>query len=106
MLRRAIGVSCQKHLVSAPTQTSVRRYIDYHHHSYPVWGEAIFCILGYFLFCWVMFMRSSSVYTKRSEYKADYLRIWRRKLGKGYKWSDEWGPEKKTVFKNLPDRAV
>jgi hypothetical protein len=100
MLRRSINSQ-----LTAVTG-SVRRYTDYSHYDYPIWHGLSWLTFGLWFALYVGFMRTGSVYTKRSSWKEDNLRIWRRKLGKGYKWAEDWGPEVKTMFKNLPDRAV
>ena len=100
MLRRAFQ--------SAPLKTAgtVRSYTDYTHFHYPVWYGCTALTASLWFALFIGFMRSGSVYTKRASYKEDNLRIWRRKLGKGYKWAEDWGPEVKSLFKNVPDRVA
>jgi hypothetical protein len=99
MLRRA--------LVSKPLAAlgSARGYTDYTHFNYPVWTNCSVLLASLWISLYVGFLRAGTVYANRSSYKEDNLRIWRRKLGKGYKWAEDWGPEVKTIFKNLPDRV-
>ncbi|EAN97661.1 hypothetical protein C3747_40g893c [Trypanosoma cruzi] len=103
MFRRALGPQASR--ILARTSSSARCYTNYEHVKYPVDTQALACILGYFFVMWVLMARMGSLFSWRSEYKRDYLRVWRRKLGKGYKWSDEWGPKMDTVWKNVPDRV-
>lgn len=103
MLRRALGSNTGRQL--AGLSKNVRCYTNYEHFKYPAWTNASLCVVGYFLVMWFVFVRIGSKYTTRSEYKNDYLRVWRRKLGTGYQWADAWGPQMDTVFKNLPDRV-
>jgi hypothetical protein len=89
--------------VSTPQMGQFRRYIDYHHREYPLFKPIAYGAPAFFIAFWIVYLRQGSVWTKRSEYKKDLLRSWRRRLGTGYKW--DFGPELKTVFTNLPDRA-
>lgn len=101
MLRRALGTNLGRQVAAV----SKRAYTDYHHIQYPVWKGAVLSIVGYFAVMWVIFFRMGTAITARSEYKNDYLRVWRRKLGTGYQWADAWGPEMDTIFKNLPEEV-
>lgn len=101
MFRRALGSNACARL--SMLAKSSRNYTNYDHHKYPVYNTAVISIVGYFLAVWILFARLGSLLSYRSEYKKDYLRIWRRKLGTGYEWSDAWGPQMDTVFKNLPE---
>ncbi|RNF26676.1 uncharacterized protein Tco025E_01074 [Trypanosoma conorhini] len=103
MLRRAVGPQASR--ILARTSSSVRCFTNYDHMKYPVDRQAFFCVLGYFLVMWMIMARTGSLFTKRSEYKREYFRVWVRKLGTGYQWSDAWGPQMDTVWKNVPDRV-
>jgi len=87
--------------------TARRSYTDYEHRKYPVlyqvtWGLPIFYSVPWF----VLFLGGSVIWKKRSEWKKDTLRYWHRKHGTGYKWGNDFGPEIKNVFKNIPSSAV
>ena len=84
---------------------ATRKFTDYVHREYPHWTLMAYAFPVVYLGGWVFFLRMGSVWTKRSEYKKDLLRCWRRRLGTGYRWSDEFGPEIKSVYTNLPSRA-
>ncbi len=99
MLRRVLNTQ------PLMAQGSVRRFTDYLHMQYPIWYNMSYLTWGLWTILYIGFMRTSSVFTARASYKEDNLRIWRRKLGKGYKWAEDWGPEVKTMFRNIPDRA-
>lgn len=96
MFRRALQTPASKLAVAA------RPYTDYQHFKYPICGAIAYGIPAYFLFFWFIWVRMGTVFTKRNEYKKDYFRVWRRKLGSGYGWSEDFGPQKETLFKNLP----
>lgn len=87
---------------STKLSTAVRKYTDYHHFKYPVDPRYAYGVPLYFFFFFVIWFRMGTVFTKRGEYKNDYLRVWKRKMGTGYQWSDAWGPEIQTFYKNLP----
>ena len=90
---------------STKRAVGTRAFTDYHHYPYPtMWSVAIGIPAIYFA-SYILFMRMGTIFTKRAEFKKDYLRIWRRKLGKGYKWSDEFGPQIENIYKNIPARA-
>ncbi|KAH9581964.1 hypothetical protein LSM04_001698 [Trypanosoma melophagium] len=103
MFRRVLGPDVSR--VVAKTSVSARRYTNYDHMKYPMDVQAVAAVLGYFLVMWLVFARIGSLYTRFSEYKTDYLRVWRRKLGTGYQWSDAWGPQMETLYRNVPDRV-
>lgn len=84
---------------------SKRAYTNYDHMKYPVYKNAVVAILGYFVVMWFIFNRQGSAATKHAEFKQDYLRVWRRKLGTGYEWADAWGPQIDTMYRNLPDEV-
>jgi hypothetical protein len=95
MFRRALK-PCQS------VTAAVRKYTDFQHFKYPVDPVWAYGVPLYYAFFFVIWFRMSTVFTKRGEYKNDYLRVWKRKLGTGYAWSDAWGPEIQTFYKNLP----
>ncbi|EAN78034.1 uncharacterized protein TEOVI_000878400 [Trypanosoma equiperdum] len=104
MLRRVAGTELSRTVarLSVPS----RRYTNYDHLHYATDTKAVLCILGYFVALWFVMLRIGSLFSCRAKYKDDYLRVWRRKLGTGYQWSDAWGPQIDTFFRNVPDRAV
>nr|CCC93761.1 conserved hypothetical protein [Trypanosoma congolense IL3000] len=104
MFRRVAGAETSRAV--AKLGVSSRRYTNYDHVHYPVDTKAVLCVLGYFCTLWVVFARIGSLFSYRANYKEDYLRVWRRKLGTGYQWADAWGPQMDTFFRNVPDRAV
>ncbi|KAG5490049.1 hypothetical protein JKF63_00168 [Porcisia hertigi] len=105
MFRRALGASSVRGLSSVPAAVSRRSYTELTHMKFPVYSGAVFTVLGYFVVMWVVYLRMGTKYTARSEFKDDYLRVWRRKLGTGYKWADAWGPQMDTLYKDLPEEV-
>lgn len=105
MFRRALGVSAGRRLSSMATTSASRQYTELSHMKYPVHTNAVCMVVGYLLVMWMIFVATGSRMSIRSAYKDDYLRVWRRKLGTGYQWSDAWGPQKDTIFKNLPEEV-
>ncbi|CAD2214304.1 hypothetical protein AGDE_04875 [Angomonas deanei] len=103
MFRRALTPSVARK-TGALTQ-SARSYTDYNHFKFPVYWTGVAMVVGYFVTMWFVFVRQGTTLTARSEYKNDYLRVWRRKMGTGYQWSDAWGPQITTIFKDLPEVA-
>ncbi|KAG8347641.1 hypothetical protein TRVL_01533 [Trypanosoma vivax] len=101
MFRRLVGSGASGAV--STLRVTARRYTNYDHFHYPADTKAVACVLGYFLVLWFIFMRVGSLFTMRSEYKKDLLRVWGRKLGTGYQWSDAWGPQIDTFFRNVPD---
>ena len=100
MMRRSV--------LSTKAQLSIaaRSYTDYTHMKFPPNTVVVNLTLLYFVGLFCFYMRMGTLYTGREEYKHDYLRIWRRKLGTGYKWAEDWGPEVKTIFKDLPSSVA
>ncbi|KAG5488573.1 hypothetical protein JIQ42_00181 [Leishmania sp. Namibia] len=105
MFRRALGASSGRSLSSASAAVSYRRYTELSHMKFPVYYSAVGAVAGYFVVMWIVFLRMGSKSTARSEFKDDYLRVWRRKLGTGYQWADAWGPQMDTIFKDLPEEV-
>ena len=101
MLRRFTAPATSRATVAT------RKYTDFHHRTYPtlpiitVFVPIVTVITWFAFICW-----GSVVYESNRLYKKNLLRSWKRRMGKGYKWSDEIGPEVKTFFKNLPTEAV
>lgn len=100
MFRRSLAAN--KALTASLTKNA-RCYTNYDHIKYPVHTTAVVSIVGYFITMWFIFVRQGSLFTARSEYKKDYLRVWRRKLGTGYDWADAWGPQIENMYKDLPE---
>ncbi|KAG5464000.1 hypothetical protein LSCM1_00179 [Leishmania martiniquensis] len=105
MFRRALGASAGRSLFSTSAAVSRRSYTELTHMKFPVYYGAVGAVVGYFVVMWVVFLRMGSKSTARSEFKDDYLRVWRRKLGTGYQWADAWGPQMDTIFKELPEEV-
>lgn len=90
---------------SAAAAVSRRSYTELTHMKYPVYTNAACCVVGYFTVMWFVFCNMGARETSRGQYKHDYLRVWRRKLGTGYQWADAWGPQMDTLFKDLPEEV-
>lgn len=102
MFRRAIGPQTTRALLKF--QGGITRcYTNYDHIKYPVDRQAYAAIFLYFIGIWFLFARMGSLFSVRSQFKEDYLRVWRRKLGTGYQWADAWGPQIDNFWKNVPD---
>lgn len=105
MFRRALATSATRSATSAAAAVSRRSYTELSHMKYPVYYNAVGCVVGYFAVMWIVFCRMGTRESARGEYKHDYLRVWRRKLGTGYQWADAWGPQMDTLFKDLPEEV-
>lgn len=105
MFRRALGATADRSLSSGSAAVSRRSYTELTHMKFPVYYGAVGVVLSYFVVTWLIFIRMGSKQSYRSEYKNDYLRVWRRKLGTGYQWADAWGPQVDTLFKDLPEEV-
>lgn len=99
MFRRATSSTLSKSFVQR------RAFTDYQHHHYPSVPAIAYGIPALFGVYWLIWMRIGSLQTKRSDYKKDLSRVWRRKLGSGYKWADEVPAKVTTFFKDLPSGA-
>ncbi len=99
MLRR--GILSQRIQIS-----NVRAYTDYTHHKYPNLAPVSYGTVGALLLMWIFSLSAGSMWwASNREWKSDVLRSWRRTLGTGYKWSDEWGPAIDNIYVGLPNRA-
>ncbi|KPA80105.1 putative mitochondrial hypothetical protein [Leptomonas pyrrhocoris] len=105
MFRRALGTTATCSATSAAASVSRRSYTELSHMKYPVYYNAVGCVAGYFAVMWVVFCHMGAQESSRGQYKHDYLRVWRRKLGTGYQWADAWGPQMDTLFKDLPEEV-
>lgn len=104
MLRR--GILSQRIQQSNVVATATRSYTDYTHHKYPNLVVVSHGTVGALLLMWIFGLSAGSMWwSSNRELKSDILRSWRRTLGTGYKWSDEWGPVIETIYTGLPDRA-
>ena len=108
MLRRNIAATFAPALAMPSTTLAVARrgYTDYHHHKFPYIPQFYWAQLVFICSTWLLFLSLGSVWWESNRaWKSDTLRSWRRLLGTGYRWSDEWGPQVDTIFTNLPTRA-
>jgi hypothetical protein len=102
MLRRLATANAP---LASNSTVARRAYTEYDHRKYPALYQVVYGIPLYYSIMWFTLLLAGSVVTKRSEWKKDYLRYWRRRKGTGYKWGNDFGPEITNTFKNLPSRA-
>ena len=98
MIRRVSGLAPARDA----TLVARRCYTDYDHHKYPVLYQIVYGLPAMYLVIWFTMFFAGSAMVKRSEWKKDIMRSWRRRKGTGYKWGNDFGPEIKNAFKNIP----
>eukprot|EP00758_Cryptobia_borreli_P016510 Tbor_TRINITY_DN6113_c1_g1::TRINITY_DN6113_c1_g1_i1::g.22736::m.22736 len=94
-------------LASIAKTPFARLYTDYHHMQYPVLNEIAIGVPLYFTCLYLFFFNSGQIsFRSPNDPRYDLFRVWKRKLGTGYKWSTEWPAEPiESVYKNLPSKV-
>jgi hypothetical protein len=91
---------------SVAVSRQTRSYTDYHHHTYPqIKTITVGVPIGIMAYWFVFLFWGSNLYEKNRVYKKNLLRSWKRRMGTGYGWAEDFGPTKEHVFKNLPTSA-
>lgn len=107
MLRRFSQPVAGRTPLAATTISSKRNYTDYVHFKYPVSRVFVFGFMIYQVSMWFLHLSQGSVWWKKNrEWKRDVARTWTRRMGTGYKWSNDFGPELEHMFKNIPKGVV
>ena len=101
MFRRGIRIAP---LVKPQLGVAQRSYVDLTHHKFPYIPEFLFGWVGFLTVGWVFYLSCGTVWWEANRaWKTDiYTRSWKRHLGTGYKWADEWGPQVESIYTNLP----
>jgi hypothetical protein len=81
-----------------------RQYTDYVHRKYPGYN-LLLAVPVWFTFQWWVMLTWNSNWFSSQDYKKDQLRSWKRRMGTGYGWSNDFGPEVTNIYKNLPSSA-